>query len=481
MESGEDVLTLRVFNTLTKRKEEFVPTEKGKVGMYVCGPTVYDYIHIGNARSFVAFDVIRRYLEYKGYKVTYVSNLTDVDDKTIRRAEEMGTSFQQLGEKYSDSYFTDLTKLGIKKPSINPRATQHIEEIINLIQILIDKGYAYVVDGNVYYDISKFEDYGKLSGNKAEALEAGARIEVDSHKRNPADFALWKKQKSGEPAWNSPWGNGRPGWHIECSVMSTKYLGEALDIHAGGKDLIFPHHENEIAQSEAATGKPFAKYWLHNEWLTVNGEKMSKSLGNFITAHEAIEKYGSQVVRFFLASVHYRSPIDFSDRNLKQAKKNLEKLLNALEKINVLRGGERKRAGDEELLKQVEKIRQKFEEAMDDDFNTALAVSALFGLTREINWYVKDHVEIGTEVKKKIVRIAETLVEDVLGIKTERRKPETDKLLENLMDLIIDLRRQMRERKDWKTADEIRTELRALGLVLEDTPEGTRWKIKRKP
>ena len=474
-------MTLRVFNTLTKRKEEFVPTEKGKVGMYVCGPTVYDYIHIGNARSFVAFDVIRRYLEYKGYKVTYVSNLTDVDDKTIRRAEEMGTSFQQLGEKYSDSYFTDLTKLGIKKPSINPRATQHIEEIINLIQILIDKGYAYVVDGNVYYDISKFEDYGKLSGNKAEALEAGARIEVDSHKRNPADFALWKKQKSGEPAWNSPWGNGRPGWHIECSVMSTKYLGETLDIHAGGKDLIFPHHENEIAQSEAATGKPFAKYWLHNEWLTVNGEKMSKSLGNFITAREAIEKYGSQVVRFFLASVHYRSPIDFSDRNLKQAKKNLEKLLNALEKFNVLREGERKRAGDEELLKQVEKIRQKFEEAMDDDFNTALAVSALFGLTREINRYVKDHVEIGTEVKKKIVRIAETLVEDVLGIKMERRKPETDKLLENLMDLIIDLRRQMRERKDWKTADEIRTELRALGLVLEDTPEGTRWKIKRKP
>jgi cysteinyl-tRNA synthetase len=474
-------LTLRIFNTLTKRKEEFVPIEKGKVDMYVCGPTVYDYIHIGNARSFVAFDVIRRYLEYKGYKVTYVSNLTDVDDKTIRRAKEMRISLQQLGEKYSDSYFIDLTKLGIKKPSINPRATQHIEEIINLIQTLIDKGYSYVVDGNVYYDISKFEDYGKLSGNKAEALEAGARIEVDPHKKNPADFALWKKQKSGEPAWNSPWGKGRPGWHIECSVMSTKYLGETLDIHAGGKDLIFPHHENEIAQSEAATGKPFAKYWLHNEWLTVNGEKMSKSLGNFITAHEAIEKYGSHVVRFFLASVHYRSPIDFSDRNLKQAKRNLEKLLNTLERFDVLREGKRKRAGGEELLKHVEKIKQKFEEAMDDDFNTALAVSALFSLTREINRYLKDHVEIEAEVKKKIARIAKTLVEDVLGIKMERRKPETDKLLENLMDLIIDLRRQMREREDWKTADEIRTKLRALGLVLEDTPEGTRWKIERKP
>ena len=473
-------MTLRVFNTLTKRKEEFVPVEKGKVGMYVCGPTVYDYIHIGNARSFVAFDVIRRYLEYKGYKVTYVSNLTDVDDKTIKRAKETGISLQQLGEKYSDAYFNDLTKLNIKKPSINPRATQHIEEIINLIQTLIDKEYAYVVDGNVYYDISKFEDYGKLSGNKAEALEAGARIEVDPHKRNPADFALWKMRKPGEPAWNSPWGKGRPGWHIECSVMSMKYLGKTLDIHAGGKDLIFPHHENEIAQSEAATGKPFAKYWLHNEWLTVNGEKMSKSLGNFITAHEAIEKYGSQVVRLFLASVHYRSPIDFNDRSLKQAERNLEKLLNAMEKFDALREGERKRAGGEELLEKVEKIRQKFEEAMDADFNTALAVSTLFSLTREINRYVKNHVEIRAEVKKKIIGIAKRLVEDVLGIKMERRKPETDKLVENLMNLIIDIRRQMREREDWKTADEIRAKLRALGLVLEDTLEGTTWKIKRK-
>ena len=473
-------MTLRVFNTLTKRKEDFIPIEKGKVSIYVCGPTVYDYIHIGNARSFVAFDVIRRYLEYKGYKVTYVSNLTDVDDKTIKRASEMGTSLQQLGEKYSDAYFNDLTRLGIKKPNINPRATQHIEEIINMVQTLIDKGYAYVVDRNVYYDISKFEDYAKLSGNKAEALEAGARIEVDPHKRNPADFSLWKRQKSGKPAWNSPWGKGRPGWHVECSVMSMKYLGETLDIHAGGKDLIFPHHENEIAQSEAATGKPFAKYWLHNEWLTVSGEKMSKSLGNFITAREAIEKYGSQVVRLFLASVHYRSPIDFNDRNLKQAKRNLEKLLNAIEKIDTLREGKRAKAGGKELLKQVEEMRKKFEEAMDDDFNTALAVSALSGLTGEINRYVMDHVEIGVEVKKKIMKVAERLVQDVLGINIERRKLETEKLVENLMNLIIDMRRQMREREDWKTADEIRAKLRALGLVLEDKPGGTQWKIARK-
>jgi cysteinyl-tRNA synthetase len=473
-------LTLRVFNTLTKRKEDFIPIEKGKVSMYVCGPTVYDYIHIGNARSFVAFDVIRRYLEYKGYKVTYVSNLTDVDDKTIKRAKEMRTSLQQLGEKYSDAYFNDLTRLGIKKPNINPRATQHIEEIINMVQALIDKGYAYVVDGNVYYDISKFEDYAKLSGNKAEALEAGARIEVDPNKRNPADFALWKRQKSGEPAWNSPWGKGRPGWHVECSVMSMKYLGETLDIHAGGKDLIFPHHENEIAQSEAATGKPFAKYWLHNEWLTVGGEKMSKSLGNFITAREAIEKYGSQVVRLLLASVHYRSPIDFNDRNLKQAKRNLEKLLNAIEKFDALREGKRTKAGGKELLEHVEKIRKKFEDAMDDDFNTALAVSALSSLTGEINRYVMDHEEIGVEVKKKIAKIAGRLVQDVLGIDIERRKLETEKRVESLMNLIIDIRRQIREREDWKTADEIRAKLRALGLVLEDKPEGTQWKIARK-
>ncbi len=473
-------MTLKVFNTFIKRKENFVPAEKGKVGMYVCGPTVYDFIHIGNARSFVAFDVIRRYLEYKGYNVTYVSNITDVDDKTIRRAKEMGISLQQLGERYSDYYFDDLAKLNIKKPDINPRATQHIEEIVDLIQILIDKRCAYIVDGNVYYDVSKFEDYGKLSGNKAEALEDGARIEVDPKKRNPADFALWKKQKLGEPAWSSPWGKGRPGWHVECSAMSMKYLGETLDIHAGGKDLIFPHHENEIAQSESVAGKPFAKYWLHNEWLTVNGEKMSKSLGNFITAREAIEKYGSEVVRFFLASIHYRSPIDFNQRNLKQARRNLEKWLSSVEKFNALKEGKNKKAAGKDLLRQVEKIRQKFEEAMDNDFNTPLAVSALSSLTREINQYVRNHVEIDSEVKEKTTKTIKKLMGDVLGITIERQKPEIDKLLENLMRLIIDIRQQIRERQDWKMTDEIRTRLRALEIVLEDKPEGTEWKFKRK-
>ena len=473
-------MTLKVFNTLRKRKENFVPAKKGKVGMYVCGPTVYDYIHIGNARSFVAFDVIRRYLEYKGYNVTYVSNLTDVDDKTIRRAKEMGISLQQLGERYSSDYFNDLTTLNIKKPDVNPRATQHIEEIIDLIQILIDKRCAYVVEGNVYYDVSKFEEYGKLSGNKAEALEAGARIEVDLNKKSPADFALWKKQKPGEPAWSSPWGKGRPGWHVECSVMSMKYLGETLDIHGGGKDLIFPHHENEIVQSESASGKPFAKYWLHNEWLTVNGEKMSKSLENFITAHEAIEKYGSQVVRFFLASIHYRSPIDFNDRSLKQAKRNLEKLVNTMEKFNALEERKHKKADGKDLLEKVEKTRQKFEEAMDNDFNTPLAVSALSSLIREINQYVKDHMEIDAKFKEKITKIAKGMMEDVLGIKIERQKPETNRLVENLMDLIIDMRQHLREQQDWKATDKIRTKLHALGLVLEDKPEGTEWKFKRK-
>jgi len=470
---------LKVFNTLTGRKEEFVPMDGERVRMYVCGPTVYDFIHIGNARSFVAFDVIRRYLEYKGYEVIYVSNLTDVDDKTIKRSEEMGISLQQLGEKFGDAYFKDSAKLNIKKPGVNPRATQHISEIIDLIQTLIDKGYAYIVNGDVYYDVSKFEDYGLLSGNRAEALETGARIEVDPRKRNPADFALWKRQKPGEPAWNSPWGKGRPGWHVECSAMSMKYLGETLDIHAGGKDLIFPHHENEIAQSEATTGRPFVKYWLHNEWLTVNGEKMSKSLGNFITAHDAMERYGPQVVRYFLASVHYRSPIDFNDQSLGQAKRNLERMLNAMESLKALEVSGQKQVDDEALLQEAKEAKQRFEEAMNDDFNTPLAISALFNLTKAINVYAETHGTIEEKVKEEILEILRGLVENVLGIKLEREKPEREELTENLLNLILDLRERMREKRDWKTADEIRNRLQTLGFVIEDTPDGAKWKIKR--
>lgn len=473
------MVPLKVYNTLTRQKEEFVPLEKNKVRIYVCGPTVYDYIHIGNARAFVAFDVIRRYLEYKGYKVTYVSNITDVDDKTVKRIKEMGTSLQQLGEKHTDAYFEDTAKLNIKKPDINPRATQHMEEIINLIKTLINKELAYVVDGEVYYDVSKFEDYGKLSGNKAEALKAGARIEVNPRKRNPADFVLWKKTKPKEPSWISPWGKGRPGWHIECSAISMKYLGETFDIHGGGEDLIFPHHENEIAQSEGATGKMFVKYWLHNGWLIVNGEKMSKSLGNFITARDATEKYGAQTVRFFLASVHYRSSIDFSDKGLKQASRNLERLINSIENLQALKESQRKSADDKSLLEKAEETRQKFEEAMDDDFNTSLAISTLFNLVKEINKFIDTNTEIKGGTKRKIIQIMKTLLEDVLGVQVKRYEPESEKIVNNLMSIIFEMRQAARERGDWETADAIRKKLKKIGFVIEDTLEGTKWKIKQ--
>jgi len=471
-------MTLKVFNTLSKRKEDFKPMVKDRVRMYVCGPTVYDDIHIGNARSFVAFDVIRRYLEYKGYNVYYVSNITDVDDKTIKRARQTKISLQELGERYSNSYFEDIAKLNIKKPEINPRATQHIEEIIDLVQILMDKGYAYQIGGDIYYNVARFKDYGKLSGNKAKALKAGARIDINPHKKNPADFALWKGQKRGEPAWNSPWGKGRPGWHIECSTMSMKYLGKTFDIHGGGKDLVFPHHENEIAQSRSATGKSFAKYWLHNEWLIVNGKKMSKSLGNFVTAHEAIEKYGARVVRFFLASVHYRSPMDFNDKDLKQAERNLERLTNAIESFRALKEIEHREPDDEALLQKTREAKQKFEEAMDDDFNTSLTVSAIFDLVKEINKYTEAYKDIERQVKKEISEILKALVEDVLGITMERKKPESGKLVEDLVELILFIRQQIREKGDWKTSDEIRSRLQRLGLIIEDTAEESKWKIK---
>jgi cysteinyl-tRNA synthetase len=467
---------------MTKKVEPFEPIKRGKVRMYVCGPTVYDYIHIGNARAFVATDIIRRYLEHKGYEVTYVSNVTDVDDKTIAKAKEMGISLQQLGEKYTDAYFEDILKLNIKKPDVNPRATQHISEIIDLIQKLIDKGYAYVVDGDVYFDILKFEEYGRLSGNRAEALRLGARIEPDSRKKNLADFAIWKKCKQGEPCWNSPWSWGRPGWHIECSTMAMKYLGEHFDIHAGGKDLVFPHHENEIAQSEVATGKTFVKYWLHNEWLTVNGKKMSKSLGNFITVRDALKQYDPQVLRFFFASVHYRCPIDFNEKNLAQAKRNLEKLLNSVQALAELRERNRKTPKAKAFFRAVELMKEQFEEAMDDDFNTPLAISALMGLTKKINKYVESQSEIEPETKEKIVEIFKELVQNVLGIdlKLHETKPEYSKLEKDLIGLVIELRQKMRQRKEWETSDYMRRKLEAIGLNIQDTPEGTQWSFEGK-
>jgi len=446
--------------------------------MYVCGPTVYDFTHIGNARAFIVADIIHRYLEYKGYNVTHVSNVTDIDDKTIKKAKETGVSLQKLGEKYTDAYLEDIAELNVKKPDVNPRATQHITEIIKLIQTLIDRGYAYQVDGDVYYDILKFENYGRLSGNKAEALKMGARIEVDPRKKNPADFALWKSEEQGESAWISPWGFGRPGWHVECSAMSTKYLGESFDIHMGGIDLIFPHHENEIAQSEAATGKPFVKYWLHNEWLTIDGKKMSKSLGNFITTRDATKKYGSQVVRFFLASVHYRSPVDFNNTNLRQAKSKLDTLLGTIKNFEALNEREDQTVENETILQEVEKAKQRFEEAMDDDFNTPLATSALLDLTKEINKFIESHTEMKTEAKRKIAETLRDLVEGVLGIETKTERLEQTKLVDDLLNLIIEIRQQMREGKDWQMTDKIRNKLQNIGITLEDTPKGTRWKIK---
>ena len=465
-----------LYNTLTKSMEELKPLREGEIRIYMCGPTVYDYIHIGNARSFVAFDIIRRYLEYKGFKVKFLSNITDVDDKTIRRAKEMNLSLQQLGELFTNAYFEDIDKLGIKRADFNPRATQHIEEMIELIEKLIEKGYAYVVDGDVFYDVSKFEDYGKLSGNKAEALMMGARIEINPKKRNPADFALWKSRKPGEPYWHSPWGPGRPGWHIECSAMSMKYLGETFDIHAGGKDLIFPHHENEIAQSEAVTGKPLAKYWLHNEWLTINGKKMSKSLGNFITVREAIEKYGAQTLRLFLASAHYRSPIDFNERTITQARRNLERIRTSVRLFESLDESEVKLEGEDDLLKGVKELKLKFEEAMDEDFNTPKAFAAIFDFLALLNRYSTTNSEVSKDTKNEVLKVLRSILEGVLGIKLTVEAREEERAVE-LLKVIIDLRNKFREMKDYATSDYIRDRLKEIGFILEDTKKGTRWRV----
>jgi len=471
-------LPLMVYNTLTKRKEPFHPLRPGEVRIYVCGPTVYDYIHIGNARSFVAFDVVRRYLEYKGFKVKFVSNITDVDDKTIRRAKELNITLQQLGELYTEAYFEDLKALRVRKADVNPRATQHIGEMIALIEKLIEKGYAYVVEGNVYYDVTKFPEYGKLSGVKVESLIKGARVEVDPNKRNPADFALWKSRKPGEPFWYSPWGPGRPGWHIECSVMSSIYLGETFDIHAGGKDLIFPHHENEIAQSEAASGKPLARYWLHNEWLTINGEKMSKSLGNYITVREAVSKYGAQTLRMFLISAHYRSPIDFNERTIEQARRNLEKIRSSIQAFRRLRELETQVEGEKELLAHVEDLRRRFEEAMDDDFNTPKALAAIFDFISELNEFTGSREGVSRETKGRVLKVIEELLDGVLGIETKVEEKEVQGLSPKLVELILEVRNVLRRRRDYETADFIRSKLEELGFVIEDSASGTKWKFK---
>jgi len=463
---------MKLYNTLTRTKEEFVPLEEGKVKMYVCGPTVYNYIHIGNARPFIMFDTLRRYLQYKGYDVTFVQNFTDVDDKIIKRGHEEGISPEDVANKYIDEYFVDADGLGIKRADVHPRVTDNIEQIIEFVKDLEDKGYAYEVNGDVYFDTKKFEGYGKLSKQNQDELEAGARIEVNSQKRHPMDFVLWKSKKEGEPGWNSPWGEGRPGWHIECSVMSSRYLGETIDIHAGGQDLAFPHHENEIAQSEARSGKTFSNYWVHNGYININNEKMSKSKGNFFTVRDISKQYDLEIVRFFMLSAHYRNPVNFSDEMLNQAKAGLERLYNAKEKleftISNLSESSMKDC-EKELVNELESYKTKFINAMEDDLNTADAVSAIFELSKFINTNVNE--ESSSEFAKMCLDKFNELTE-VLNIVNKKNDDILDKDIEEL----IQKRADAKKNKDFKLADDIRQELLDKGIILEDTRQGTKWK-----
>ncbi|HHW71135.1 MAG TPA: cysteine--tRNA ligase [Clostridiales bacterium] len=466
---------MKLYNTLTRKKEEFVPLREGEVRIYSCGPTVYDYFHVGNARPFIIFDTLRRYFEYKGYKVKYVQNFTDIDDKMIKRANEEGIDISELGDRFIQEYFKDADALGIKRATYHPRATEHIEDMIVFIQRLIDRGMAYNVDGNVYFDTSAFPQYGKLSGQRLEDLEAGARIDVDEHKKNPMDFVLWKRQKPGEPAWDSPWGKGRPGWHIECSVMAMKYLGETIDIHSGGQDLIFPHHENEIAQSEGATGKPFARYWIHNGYINIDNKKMSKSLGNFFTVRELSKKFDLEAVRLFMLSAHYRNPINFSEELLKQAESALERLYNAkgnLEYLLKITEDKKMTQKERELQNRIDKYRKKFEDAMEDDINTADALAAIFDMVRDMNRVLNE------ESSRRIVEIGYTefmKLTSVLGLLQKESQPQgTDEIKE-----LIKRRQKAREEKNWALADSIREELNDMGIVVEDTPKGAKWYYKK--
>nr|WP_207714585.1 cysteine--tRNA ligase [Clostridioides difficile] len=465
-------MSVKVYNTLTRTKEEFVPLEEGKVKMYVCGPTVYNYIHIGNARPFIIFDTLRRYLEYRGYDVTYVQNFTDVDDKIINRSHEEGISPEEVAAKYIKEYFVDCDGLGIKRATVHSQVTDNIQQIIEFIKELEDKGYAYAVNGDVYFDTNKFEGYGKLSGQKQEDLEAGARIEVNDQKRHPMDFVLWKAKKEGEPGWDSPWGEGRPGWHIECSVMSKRYLGETIDIHAGGQDLTFPHHENEIAQSEARSGKTFSKYWMHNGYININDEKMSKSKGNFFTVRDISKLYDLEIVRFFMLSAHYRNPVNFSDEMLNQAKAGLERLYNTKEKLeftlsNLVESPLTEK--EVELVKELDDFRQKFIDAMDDDVNTADAVSVIFELAKLINSNVDENSSL--EFAKKCLDEFNELT-GVLNIVNKKKDTVLDKDIEEL----IQKRTDAKKNKEFQLADDIRQQLLDMGIVLEDTRQGVKWK-----
>ncbi|AUM97285.1 TPA: cysteine--tRNA ligase [Clostridium botulinum] len=463
---------MKVYNTLTNKKEEFVTLVPGEVKMYVCGPTVYNFFHIGNARTFVVFDSIRRYLEYRGYKVKFIQNFTDIDDKMIKKANEEGTTVKELGDRFIKEYYKDADDLNIERATKNPRATEFMDEIIRFVSDLIEKGYAYEIDGDVYFSTKRFGDYGKLSGQNLEELQLGSRINVDERKKDPMDFAIWKSQKPGEPAWKSPWGMGRPGWHIECSCMAYNLLGETIDIHAGGSDLSFPHHENEIAQSEARTGKQFAKYWLHSAFVNVNNQKMSKSLNNFFTAREILEKYDADVLRMFMLSGHYRTQINFSMELLDSTKAALDRLYNSINNLENLLDevkNEELRAKELEYKNELQKYKEKYIEKMDDDFNTADAISVIFDLIRDVN------TNITIESSKELVKYTLDLIRELgnpLGILQESTKASLEEEIEKL----IEERQKARKEKNWALADKIRDNLKERGIVLEDTPQGVRWK-----
>lgn len=463
---------MKVYNTLTRKKEEFIPITQGEVKMYVCGPTVYNFFHIGNGRTFIVFDTIRRYFEYRGYKVKFVQNFTDVDDKLIKKANEENITLRQIGDKYISEYYKDADGLNIKRATVNPRATEYIDEIIKFVEELIQKGFAYEVDGDVYFSTKNFTTYGKLSGQNLDDLQAGARISVDERKKDSMDFAIWKAKKEGEPGWECPWGEGRPGWHIECSCMAKNILGDTIDIHAGGSDLVFPHHENEIAQSEALTGKTFANYWMHSAFVNINNEKMSKSLNNFFTAREILERYDADVIRFLMLSGHYRVQLNFSEDLLESAKASVERLYNAVSNLeNLLEEScvEEINDKEEKYIDSLDVYRKRYIDKMDDDFNTADAISVLFDLVKDIN------TNISVDSSRKAIQGALDIIRelgDPLGILQKSTKGSIEEEIEKL----IEDRQQARKNRDFALADKIRDDLKDRGIVLEDTPQGVRWK-----
>lgn len=464
---------MRIYNTMSRQKEELVPMTPGELKIYACGPTVYNYIHIGNARPICVFDVLRRYLEYRGIKVTYVQNFTDIDDKIINKANEEHSDYLTVSRRYMEEYKKDAAGLNVRPATIHPLATENIDEIIAIISKLEEKGYAYAVDGDVYFRTNKFSEYGKLSHQPLEELQAGARISVGDVKEDPMDFAVWKAAKPGEPYWESPWGHGRPGWHIECSAMVRRYLGETIDLHCGGQDLIFPHHENEIAQSECCNGVPFAHYWMHNGYINVDNKKMSKSLGNFFTVRDVAEKYGYEPIRYLMVSSHYRMPINYSVDIIEQCKASLERLYNCRDNLRFLlaNAAEGEKEGENAIWERLVQYRDQFIEAMDDDLNTADGLAALFGLAREIN------SSINGESSKELCQKALDLYMELAGV-LGLLYVEKDNSVDAEIEALIEKRTQARKNRDWATADAIRDELKARHVVLEDTPQGVKWHIE---